>query len=607
MAEFRVPAQPQLRIKEMGNFLGVDFTSVMPNERRASNMINLINDNGYIETRPGYVQEGTTFGEGAPFVPYHINGVWNIDRENDSIMVVHAGTKLYSTTDSFETHTVLLTGLNDKISSGFYSNNYLIILDGKRAIIYGKFGTNWEVGYLDQKGYVPTIGINFKHDGTGGEKYEMPNLLTSARQQTFLSDGLHSEYKLLETELDDTVPTIAILDIDGEWKPTIEFTYDKSLGKITFTNPPPASPIVGHDNIRIIYHKTNAEYLDHVNKATIGVLFGYEGNNNRLFITGEPGFKHIDWYSAPNNPLYFPDDNYATIGSQPIVSYLLLNNGKLAVLKNISDTDYTVYYRNGYLFNGKEAFPVEYGVRSVGTLSSYTADNLLNDPLILTTNGMCGLVSNGKEDYAHQRSFYLNKKLLAEENLESAVGIAFKDKYYLAVNNHVYVLDGRYKGKIQDSTSNFQYDGYYWENVPVRVFFQYENELYFGTSDGKIVKFDNTICYDYVNTSPIKCLFETTYLDFGTITTSKTIKQIAVISKPEVKTAYTLSYTTDDEVTEIITNFYGADDFPKSLVEKEKIKKFNFVKFGLSNNTLDKMSFYQLGFKYIYSGKYRGE
>ena len=343
-------------------------------------------------------------GEGAPFVGYNINGVWNVDRETDSVMIIHAGTKLYSSENLFTSYTELLTGLPDVKSSGFYLNNYLIILNGTRALVYGNFGGTWSIGYLDEKGEIPTIGIGYNPDGTNGTSYQKPNLLNVQRQVTMLADGLNSVYQLPETGLDITNPIVTILDVDGEWKPTTAFTYDAVLGKVTFTNPPPQSPVVGRDNVRIIYSKTNSEYLDHINKATKGILYGYGGNNNRLFVTGEPKYLNIDWYSEANNPLYFPDDGFTVIGSQPIMSYSLLNNGQLAILKDITDSDYTVYYRSGLLYNGKEVFPIEYGVRSVGCLANNTSDNLLNDPLVLTTDGISGLVSNGKEEYAHPGS-----------------------------------------------------------------------------------------------------------------------------------------------------------------------------------------------------------
>ena len=59
--QFDVPKSPQYYTKDLSDFLGVDFTSIAPNEHRASNLINLVNNDGYLETRPGY-DEVSSFG-----------------------------------------------------------------------------------------------------------------------------------------------------------------------------------------------------------------------------------------------------------------------------------------------------------------------------------------------------------------------------------------------------------------------------------------------------------------------------------------------------------------------------------------------------------------
>ena len=60
--EFQVPKTPKIYTRLLTNLLGVDFTSIMPAINRASNMINLINNNGYLESRPGYDKIGHDFG-----------------------------------------------------------------------------------------------------------------------------------------------------------------------------------------------------------------------------------------------------------------------------------------------------------------------------------------------------------------------------------------------------------------------------------------------------------------------------------------------------------------------------------------------------------------
>ena len=62
MVQFKVPDSPTVYTKTLGNFLGVDFTSITPDIRRGTNLINLINNNGYLETRPGYNVIGKEFG-----------------------------------------------------------------------------------------------------------------------------------------------------------------------------------------------------------------------------------------------------------------------------------------------------------------------------------------------------------------------------------------------------------------------------------------------------------------------------------------------------------------------------------------------------------------
>jgi len=70
-----------------------------------------------------------------------------------------------------------------------------------------------------------------------------------------------------------------------------------------------------------------------------------------------------------------------------------------------------------------------------------------------------------------------------------------------------------------------------------------------------------------------------------------------------------LGYELDDGESVIITKLYEnlTNDFPKVISEKERIKKFMFVKFFMKNNTNAKMSFERLGCEFILAGRYKGE
>ena len=102
-------------------------------------------------------------------------------------------------------------------------------------------------------------------------------------------------------------------------------------------------------------------------------------------------------------------------------------------------------------------------------------------------------------------------------------------------------------------------------------------------------------------------LYDTAFLDLDSITQSKTVKRVTVITRPYEDSEYTLSYVTIDDTQDIITKETQQGNFPATLQEKEKIKKIMYVKFRLYNNTPKKMNFFRIGIEYIFSGRYRGE
>ena len=289
------------------------------------------------------------------------------------------------------------------------------------------------------------------------------------------------------------------------------------------------------------------------------------------------------------------------------MSYSGLADGSLSIHKKQSDTDCTVYYRTSNMLNNIEVFPLKDGVKNVGCISKYCNCNLVNDPLFLSDQGVFSCIGNNGEKYAQQRSYYVNGKLIKEKNLEDAVATSFLGKYYLAINNHVYVADSRYLSYPRNAkTEQYQYEWWYWDNIPVRVFFTWNNELYFGTSNGNICKFNNR----YIdNNKEIKSYWETPFLELNNTQAAKTIKDITLILNPNVSSDITLGYELDDGRTEIISKNYNNldNDFPKTIQEKEKIKKFMFIKFYMKNETKSKMTFERLILEYIVSGKYRGE
>ena len=609
---FSVPSEKPRYIKEISNFKGVDFTSspLDVDLRRSPNAKNIINNDGYNETRNGY-EILNQFND-------KINGVWNIDTNIGDLFLVHSGTKLYQCSSDFSETTLVLSGMSNNISTGLYFNEYLIIFDGVRPVVFSCFdGTNYEAKFLDTCGYIPTTSVSRDANG-GGTDYEQYNLISPYAVNTFVAQKIEGEldgqgnptytdqnvFKLDTTNILSIV-SVEKLNNSAEWELVSNYTYDLTKGEVYFT--PGESPVLGRDNVRITYEYNNTEYKSKINKCNIVTLYGYEGNGNRIFASGNSDFPNYDYWCDQENPLYWPDENFAKIGVQPIVGYAKLNDGTLAILKKHSDTDNTIYYRSYNLLNNIEVFPLRDGVKNIGCVSNNSITNLLNDPLMLTTQGVFAIVGNNGEKYAMQRSFYVNGKLLKENNLENAYAIAVDGKYYLAINNHVYVADSRYLSYPKNAkTEQYQYEWWYWDNIPARILFQWDNKLFFGTDDGKICGFTDE--YLDINT-PIEAYWETPFINFENNQKSKSIKNVTLMLNTTKQSEVVFGYFLDDGERYTIAHETTSNTaiFPRTIHEKEKIKKFMFVKFFFQNSTNIRLSFERLSIEYIIAGRYKGE
>ena len=529
MANFSIPSSPVLNQLKLENFLGVDFTTEITDVslNRSPDALNMVNEDGYLEKRKG-TKTLINLNE-------KINGIWNMDTSNGEILIVHAGSNLYEISSDFKVKVRIKTGLNSKKSSGLVFKNKLVIFDGLRVIIYGKFGNNYEVKYLDEIGYIPTTVVS-RLPADGGTTYEEVNMIQPKRINSFLGDASSLEYHLDCDKIDSAEVIVEVLNSNAEYntlKENTDFTVDRVKGIVRFKTQPGESPVKGRDNITIRFSKTDSEYIEQINKCTIFTTFGYNGNNNRIFITGNPNYPNIDWYSEIDDPTYFPDVNHTAIGMEtsPIISYARANDGRLAILKDVSDTDCTVYYRTSAMFSGKEVFPLQSGVKGIGCISSNASAVVQNESFFLSNQGVFSInsSSNNDQNYFNLRSYYINGKLLYEKNLKEAIGIEFNGKYYLAINGNVYVCDTRYKTYEKDSrTSGYQYEWYFLNNIPAIVLFVWNNELYFGTKEGKICKFKTNADKDIYKDDNVnvKAYWKTPMLYFNNLSNSKTIKKI---------------------------------------------------------------------------------
>ena len=612
MANFNVPSSPTTYEANLTGFLGVDFSSSISDidKRRSPKGYNFINNNGTIEKRNGY-KVLAYLGQKA-----NINGIWNVDTVNGEFFVVHCGTKLYEMQTDFSSYTEILTGLANTISQGVIINSKLLILDGNRAVVYDLLETTNKVKYLDEMGYIPTTQIARAPNGLASQIYEQVNLMSDSRINLFTSTETDTTYQLDDTNI-TSVELVEVLNENAEWviKKVNDGDYrvDLTKGQVIFSSAVGKPVIDNRDNVRIKYKKIIESNKSQINKCSMICVYGYAGANNRVFMAGNPDLPNIISYSHINNVTYIPADNTIVAGLEvvPLTGLVRLNDGKMAALKDVSDTDATLF-RIGYAtFNGEERFNIEGSVKGEGNISNYAHDTLINEPLILTSNGVFALNTATLTDeiYVYHKSYYIDAKLKQEPNLKNAVGISNDGKYYLAINDHVYVADSRFKTTNSNSKySNYQYEWFYWTNLPVKIWFVWNNELYFGDKYGNICKFrDNSDENRFKdNTKNVEAEWNSVILDLNNIANKKNIKRVAISSNP-TNSQLDIGYRLRNGDKQVLSKVYTNSTYPKTTIIRKKAKKLSFFSLYVENKENSNMNFNSICVVYTVGSYYKGD
>ena len=454
-----------------------------------------------------------------------VYGLFGADFGGTVKNLAHAGTKLYVWADD-GMPTELLSGLPRHKSRAVFLAGKLWIVTG--GGFYSYDGT--EAKRVSASGaYVPTTTITRSPSG-GGVSYEAVNLLTPYRKNAFQTDG-ESVTFTLDGEI-DTSGTVRAW-VWGE--EVTAFTLDRAAGTITFASAPAAPDAGASDGLVVQFPHTVEGYAERIDKCTIITTYGV-GSNDRVVLSGNPDCPNLDWMSGLNDPTYMPDLGYAAVGSgaTPIRGYCRIGSS-LGIVKADDGSDSTVFLRSAALSeDGEAVFTLQQTIAGVGAVAPGSFASLLDDPLFLSRSGAAAITSSSLtgEKIIQNRSLYLNAQLTKEPSLPEAEAAVWQDMYLLAVlEGHVYVLHGRQTKTFRSAAlSDFVYEGFYWENVPALCWYVRrsgaDEELYFGTADGEICKF-NTDIEDMSRYSDdgaaISAVWATKYDDDGTPAVLKTL------------------------------------------------------------------------------------
>lgn len=591
----RVPRETTIYNK----FKGVDFSvdSSLVDKERSPFAPNLIADvGGMPEKRLGW----RTLHE----LEKPINGLFFGEIDEVETFIAHGGTKLYKW--DLLTFSVIEEDIENAKSTAFFMNKKLYILTGKEYLVYD--GTT--IQSVEDEAYVPEILISRTPAG-GGTVFEPVNLLGSKRKESFLGNGTDKIYQLSANSI-TSVDLIQEINATGGLDTlavTTDYTADLTTGKIAFTNT--HAPIVaGQDNVFITYSKTVSGYADRIKNCTISTLYGL-GGSNRVFVSGNPDYKAQDWYSDIFRPNYFPDLNYSVVGSDETAIMGYSRIGKyLIVIKEDNQQDSTIFQRWGTMAaDGSVTFSTEQGISGTGAISKNCFASLIDEPLFFSRRGIMAITSSNilLERTVQNRSYFVDAMLIKESNLDTAIGCEWNGYYVLAINGRAYILDSRNKTYQSQSEADFIYECYHWDNIPAICFLSLGNDLYFGTAEGEVCKFNSDISsLDKYNddNDPVACYWSTKNDDDGASYLYKTMqkKGCNVTIKPFSQSSAKVGVIVDGDPEQLITiqqqtmdvfdfNNIDFERFtfntnlsPREIYFKKKIKKYKRLQIIIAND-----------------------
>lgn len=629
---------PTVKYLNIAKFRGVDFASspTQMDKSRSPDAQNIISDlAGKPVKRTGY-ETVADFGS-------RINGIYRLATEDVEKFLVHAGTKLYEwvrTNGAFASSgSLIYSDMNNARSTAFQNDKKLYILDGKTYLVYGEFDGAFGVKKVTDVATVPLCIAGQNPDGSGGRVIDDINVLTTKRTYSFHGTETGTAYRLAvdDMKIDSTEVKARVLNASGDWvekKETTDFTVNRTTGVITFKTAPGKSPATGVPNVEITFSAATDYTADLINKCTIAIQYGVNGATDRVFVSGNGEAKNFHYWSGVNDPCYFPGENYAYLGqdSSAIMGYSLIND-MLAVHKEDNEQDQTIFLVTGATnaSTGKTQFAISGSIAGVGAISKYCFQRLDTEPLFLARQGVYALTTQylTAERYAQGRSWYVDPRLTREADLSEAVATEYNNYYYLAVNNHVYVADGKQKNYEKNTPqSTFQYEWYYLTNIDARVWWEYNGRLYFGDQDGKVKLFmldsENTAAHNAYNDdgAPIRAYWYTPIFSFETISRYKTLKGFWLMLSPYRRSSVEIYYRYKSNLqlvkreTTDIFDFndidlsrlsFTTDDFPMIIATNAKAKKFMLIQFCIENNVAGEgFGFYEMEASFIVAGKYKG-
>lgn len=602
------------------NFKGVDYAHAPANisPHRCVNGLNMI------RSEVGKVQKRTGFEFDSIIWPGNINGIHFLQKEDETICLVHCGTDFYIN------NKIIYSQAADNHSRAVQMKDRLYILDGKKFLLFD--GT--AVKAVRDEAFVPLTYINRRPDG-GGKEYQQPNMLTASRREGFTADGTSTVFVLSQPYIGAGTVRIVINNDDGTETILTEgngFSVDRTVGTVTFSSPPPLSKITGTDNVYITYEKSNDGDSSLLDKCTVITVFGPGGRPDTLFLSGNPQHPGREWFSQRDTPTFFGVQNTDLAGSDnsPVTGYSTKGD-KLFVHRKGNERQLNILVRQCSGGDSNHySYPVSDALQGPGALAADTFVNMANDALFLTESGVYAITKSdvAQDHYTQLRSLFINKSLLANKALNKATAVSYNDFYALAVGGEIYLLDTLQKSYDADKEySGYQYECYHWKiDSEIRQLFVRDGRLCFATEDGRIGRFytdyDNPESFND-NGKAITAVWQTGEFTGDISPRIKNIYRLWVVCATALRTGVRVQAQIKgvwyDLFSDMTTGRYfqwsaiqwskftwSTDKTPKLMKRSVRIRNVHKTAFRLENSNLNEpFGMYELGFEYMTGAYYR--
>lgn len=519
MAQLTVPEAPREYATHYHELLGVDYQADQTevDRRRSPDMVNMISDfGGNPVKRDGYRRVGLGYAalitvDSTTYGVYASDSVLSISKVTlNGYEFVESETKNYIGDVG-----TIMSAFNYQQKIYIVATHALVCFDTeKETFTLQGTGTNMMSGgtigesapiYEDN---VPDTVITLKPDGTGGTVLDDKNVVSIYQRVNYLGDGTTTEYKIPNYKKIGNWVKAEVKDANGDWQPvtatlgsptaetgkTLDGTGTMTSNivdpTVTFTSAPPAAGSDQSDNVRITFAPYSMDEAEaNVKKGFYNETFknllsakAVTFQSSRMFIAD----KYRVYYSDVSDPLTISDLSWFDVDSEVVgftrsnsyLAVLAKDNGRSTIYL-ASEATRTVDSQNG---TTESYFSVKESNAGIGAIAPKCIATLSDEPMFLSKTGVFGILTNWQsEKYAVNRSSRINRKLCKENNLETAVGIAYNDYFYLAVNGRMYVLDGRHKES--DRAGNKPLEAYYFEGLPaIESMFVIDDKMYFSDS-----------------------------------------------------------------------------------------------------------------------------